>query len=152
MIPIARLMARGLAARDSGDRARVFRVAEIAGTTGAAIAAATAVLALPGWLSAAPAQILDTTSLGVIGLWLAAANLLAVRVQLVNRVLAILGVLAGMSWLLSALIMWVELITGGRGDVVPTLENLRILAGYVGSALYLVWALWLGISLLLRKR
>src|SRR5262249_50690346 len=41
MIPIARWMARGLAQRDSGDRARVISATEVAGVAGAAVAAAT---------------------------------------------------------------------------------------------------------------
>jgi hypothetical protein len=52
MVPIARWIASGLVVRDSGDRARVIRVAEIAGVAGAVIAAATAILALPHWLPA----------------------------------------------------------------------------------------------------
>jgi hypothetical protein len=152
MIPIARWMARGLAARDGGEQARVIRAAEIIGVTGVVVASATALLALPHWLPAVPAQIIDTSSLGVIGLWLIVSTVLAFRVRLFNRALAVLGVLAGASWLLAAFIMWAELITGVHGSLVPTLEALRILAGYVGSALYLIWAVWLGIWLLLRKR
>src|SRR5262249_45469771 len=64
MIPIARWMARGLAERDSGDRARVISATEIAGVAGAAVAAATALLALPHGLPAVSAQILDTSALG----------------------------------------------------------------------------------------
>jgi hypothetical protein len=152
MIPIARWMARGLASRDSGDRARVIRVAEIAGITGAAVAATTALLALPHWLPAVPAQVLDTSGLGLIGLWLLVVNALAFPARLVNRVLAAVGVFAGVSWLLAALVMWGELLIGAQGSLVSALENVRILAGYVGSALYLIWALWLGIWLLVRKR
>jgi hypothetical protein len=152
MISIARWMARGLAARDSGDRARVIRVVEIAGITGAAVAATTAVLALPGWLSAVPAQVLDTSGLGLIGLWLLVVNALAFFARLVNRVLAVVGVLAGVSWVLAALVMWGELLTAAQGSLVSALENGRILAGYVGSALYLIWVLWLGIWLLVCKR
>ncbi|HEV8192668.1 MAG TPA: hypothetical protein VGP82_14475 [Ktedonobacterales bacterium] len=152
MIPIVRWMAQGLAASGSGDRERVIHMAEIAGLAGAGVAAVTAILALPHWLPAVPAQVLATSSLGVIGLWLIVANALVFRVRLFNRVLAILGLLAGVCWLLAALTMWAELITGARGGIVPTLENVRILAGYVGSAFYLIWAVWLGIWLLVRKR
>jgi len=152
MIPIARWMARGLAARDGADRARVIRTTEIAGVAGAAVAAATAVLALPHWVPAVPAQMLDTSALGVIGLWLLVSNALAFRVRLFNRALAVLGVLVGVNWFLAAVIMWAELITGAQGGLVLTLEALRTLGGYVGSALYLIWAVWLGIWLLIRKR
>jgi hypothetical protein len=127
-------------------------VAEIAGLIGAGVAAATAIFAAPHWLPAVSAQILDTSALGVIGLWLILANGLAFRTRLFNRVLAALGLLAGLGWLLAAVIMWAELLTDARGSLVPALENLRILAGYVSSALYLIWAVWLGIWLLVRKR
>jgi hypothetical protein len=152
MIPIARWMARGLAAADSGDQSRIIRAAEIAGVAGAVVAAVTAILTLPHWLSAVPAQILDTSSLGVIGLWLVVSTALAFRTRLCNRMLAILGALTGVSWLLAAVIMWVELLAGNLGSLVPTLETLRTLAGYVGSLFYLIWAVWLGIWLLRRKR
>jgi hypothetical protein len=152
MIPIARWMARGLAEADSGDPSRIIRATEIAGVAGAAVAAATAILALPHWLAAVPAQILDTSALGVIGLWLIVANALALSARLYNRVLAVLGALAGVSWLLAALIMWVELIAGDLGNLVSALETFRALGGYVASAFYLIWAVWLGIWLLLRKR
>jgi hypothetical protein len=152
MLPAIRWIAQGLAARDRGDAVRVMRMAEIAGLTGAGVAAVTALLALPHWVPAVPAQILDTSALGVIGLWLLVANALAFRLRLFNRVLAALGVLAGLIWLLATLIMWAELLSGARGSLVPALENLRLLAGYVGSACYLIWTVWLGIWLLLRKR
>lgn len=152
MIPIARWTANGVGVHVTGDGAQVTRAAEIAGVTGAGVAAATAILALPHWLPAVAAQILDTSSLGVIGAWLLVSNGLAFRSQLFNLVLAVLGVLAGLGWLLAALIMWIDLITGGMGSLVAALENLRILTGYGGSAFYLLWALWLGIWLLVRKR
>jgi len=146
MVPVARWIASGLVARDSGERARIIRAVEIVGVAGAVIAAATAILALPHWLPAVPAQILNTTALGVIGLWLAVTNALAFRARLYNRVLAVIGVVAGMIWLLIALIMWTELLTG-----VATLETFRALGGYIAAAFYLIWALWLGIWLLVHK-
>jgi hypothetical protein len=152
MIPIVRWMAHGLAARDSGDQSRIIRATEIAGVAGAVVAAATAILALPHWLPAVPAQILDTSSLGVIGLWLAVSTAQAFRARLYNRALAVVGALAGVSWLLAAVIMWVELMAGNLGSLIATLETLRTLTGYVGSAFYLIWAVWLGIWLLIRKR
>jgi hypothetical protein len=152
MIPLISWMAQGLTTHHKEDVGRGIRVVEIAGLTGAGVAATTALLTLPHWLPAVPAQILDTSSLGVIGLWLIIVNTLAFRVQLLNRVLAVLGVVAGVSWLLAAVTMWAELMTGARGSIIPTLENLRTLAGYVGSACYLIWALWLGVWLLIRKR
>jgi len=152
MIPIIRWMAWGLAARETGDVSRVIRIAEIAGLAGAGVAAITALLALPRWLPAVPAQILDTSALGVIGLWLVVANTLALRVRLYNRVLAILGALAGVGWLLAAVTMWFELMAGNLGSLVSALELFRELGGFVASALYLIWAVWLGIWLLLRQR
>jgi hypothetical protein len=152
MIPIARWMARSLAERDNGEQSRIIRATEIAGVAGAGVAAATAILALPHWLPAVPAQILDTSSLGVIGLWLVVSTALALRTRLYNRVLAVVGALAGVGWLLAALIMWVELIASDLGSLTPTLETTRTLAGFAASAFYLIWAVWLGIWLLLRKR
>jgi len=84
MVPVARWIASGLVARDSGERARIIRAVEIACVAGAVIAATTAILALPHWLPAVPAQILNTSALGVIGLWLGAADVLAFRARLYN--------------------------------------------------------------------
>jgi hypothetical protein len=161
MIPIVRWVAAGLAARNISHGASgaegatgpgTARVAEIIGITGVLIAVATAVFALPHWLPAVSAQILDTSSLGVIGVWLLAANVLALGARLFNRVLAALGVLAGLGWLLAAVIMWVELTAGDLGGLTSTLEGARTIGGYLAEALYLIWALWLGIWLLVRKR
>ncbi len=155
MIPIVRWVAAGLAARDishGASGAGTAHVAEIIGITGVLIAVATAVFALPHWLPAVSAQILDTSSLGVIGVWLLAANVLALGARLFNRVLAVLGVLAGLGWLLAAVIMWVELTAGDLGGLTSTLEGVRTIGGYLAEALYLIWALWLGIWLLVRKR
>jgi hypothetical protein len=152
MIPTARWIAKGLAARKGGNGVRVIRAAAVIGVAGAVVAAATATFALPRWLPAVPAQILDTSSLGVIGLWLIIVNVLAFRVRLVNRVLAVLGALAGLSWLLAAVVMWAELTAGDLGSLISTLESLRTYGGYLAMLFYLVWALWLGIWLLARKR
>ncbi len=161
MIPIARWIAAGLAARDISHRASgvegangpgTARIVEIIGIAGVVVAVATAVFALPHWLPAVSAQILDTSSLGVIGVWLLASNVLALGARLFNRVLAVLGVLAGLGWLLAAVVMWVELTAGDLGSLTPTLEGVRTIGGYLAEALYLIWALWLGIWLLVRKR
>ncbi|HEX9413093.1 MAG TPA: hypothetical protein VF916_06275, partial [Ktedonobacterales bacterium] len=72
--------------------------------------------------------------------------------RLFNRVLAVLGVLAGLSWLLAAVVMWAELTAGDLGSLTSTLEGVRTFGGYLAEALYLIWALWLGIWLLVRKR
>jgi hypothetical protein len=155
MLPIVRWVAAGLAARDSSHGASgpgTARVAEIIGITGVLIAVATALFALPHWLPAVSAQILDTSSLGVIGVWLLAANVLALGARLFNPVLAVLGVLAGLGWLLAAVVMWVELTAGDLGSLTSTLEGVRTIGGYLAEALYLIWALWLGIWLLVRKR
>ncbi len=152
MIPVARWIANGAAARDLGDGARVARAAEVIGITGVLVAAAPAALALPRWLPAVPAQVLDTSSLGVIGLWLLLANALALRLRLFNRALAVLGALSGLSWLLAAVIMWAELAAGNLGTLIPTLEAIRMIGGYLAELFYLLWVLWLGIWLLVRKR
>jgi hypothetical protein len=152
MIPIARWIPHGQAVRESGDGGRLTPAAEIIGVTGAVVATATALVALPHWLPVVPAQILDTSSRGVIGLWLLVANVSAFRVRLFNRALAVLGFLAGLSWLLTAIVMWAELLTSAPGNLVPVQENVRTLTGYVGSAFYLIWGVWLGIWLLTRKR
>src|SRR5262249_24123015 len=154
MIPIGVWIANGSAPRAMGDRASgasgagVARAAEIIGIAGVLIAVASASLALPRWLPPVPAQELDTSSLRVIGLWLLVANALALRNRLFNRVLAVLGLLAGLGLLLAAVVMWAELTVGDLGGLVSTLENLRVFGGYLAEAFYLIWALWLGIWLL----
>ena len=152
MIPVARWITNGLAARTGGDEAGVTRVPEIIGVTGAIVAATTALSAAPHWLPAVPAQILDTSALGAIGLWLIMSNTFAIRARLYNRALAIIGALAGVSWLLAAVIMWIELIAGNLGSLVSAIETVRLLGGYLGAAFYLIWAVWLGVWLLIRKR
>lgn len=151
MLPVAMWLASGVAERASG-RAGLARIAQIVGFAGVLVAIATAILALPHWLSAVPAQMLETSSLGIIGLWLLLANGQAFGVRLINRVLAVIGAIAGLSLLLAAVIMWVELTFGDLGSLTSTFENIRLLGGYIGEALYLIWALWLGIWLLVRRK
>jgi hypothetical protein len=43
-------------------------------------------------------------------------------------------------------------MTGASGSAVSTLETFRTLGGYIASGLYLIWAVWLGVWLLVRKR
>lgn len=152
MIPIAMWIANSLAARTTNTSAQTARAAEYVGIAGALVAAATALLSLPRWLPAVPAQILETSMFAVIGVWLLIANVQSFGAHLYNRVLAIFGVLAGLCWLLSASIMWIELAIPNLGSAIPTLETLRMVGGYLAQAFYLVWALWLGIWLLVRKR
>src|SRR5690348_1332721 len=76
MIPIAMWMHRGVVERDADSGAALSRVAEIVGVVGMAVSAAIAILVLPHWLPAVPAQLLTTSALGVIGLWLLTANAL----------------------------------------------------------------------------
>jgi hypothetical protein len=161
MIPVIRWIAAGLAARNVGRGASAAseankpwaaRVGEIIGIMGMIIAVATALFAQPHWLPAVSAQILDTSALGVIGIWLLVADILALGARLFNRVLAVLGVFAGLGWLLAAVVMWAELTAGDLGSLTSTLEGMRTLGSYVAEALYLIWALWLGIWLLVRKR
>src|SRR5690348_7736740 len=109
MIPIAMWMHRGGVARHADSGATLSRVAEIIGIVGMAVSAVVAILVLPRWLPALQGQILATSALGAIGLWLLTANGLALRLRLFNRVLAALGALAGMGLLLSTIVMWVEL-------------------------------------------
>lgn len=151
MLPVAMWLAKGVADR-AGGSAGLARIAQMIGFAGVLVAIATVILALPRWLPAVPAQILETSSLGIIGLWLLLANGQAFGVRLINRVLAVFGAIAGLSLLLAAVIMWVELAFGDLGSLTPTLENIRMLGGYIGEALYLIWALWLGIWLLVRRK
>lgn len=152
MIPIAMWIHRGVVARDDGAGATLSLVAEIIGLVGMVVSAVIAILILPRWLPVVQGQILTTSALGVVGFWLIAANALALRLRLFNRVLAVLGALAGFGMLLSAVVMWVELSVGNLGSAVTTLENIRTFGVYLGEALYIIWALWLGIWLLVRKR
>lgn len=152
MIPIAVWIHRGVVARDAGTGATLSRAAEIIGIIGMTISAVIAVLMLPRWLPTVQGQVLTTSALGVIGLWLLVANVLALRLRLFNRVLTALGALAGLGLLVSAIVMWVELSAGNLGGAVSTLENVRMFGAYLGDALYIIWALWLGIWLLTRKR
>lgn len=151
MIPVAMWLANSTTSRAESS-AGAARTAELVGIVGVLVAVVTAMLALPQWLPAIPAQILDTSSLGVIGLWLLVANTLALRTRLFNRVLAVFGAIAGLGWFLAAVVMWVELTIGNLGSLIATLESVRTLGGYVGEALYIIWALWLGIWLLVRRK
>ena len=152
MIPVAMWIHSSVVARETGTGAALARAAEIIGIVGMAISAIVAILVLPRWIPTVQGQILTTSALGVIGLWLLVANILALRLRLFNRVLAALGALAGLGLLLSAVVMWVELGAGNLGGAVSTLEIIRMLGVYLGEALYIIWALWLGIWLLVRKR
>jgi hypothetical protein len=151
MIPVAVRLANGAAA-DNANMARTAEVAALAGILGS-LAATT--LAPLGLLTAVRAEILATSSLGVIGLWLILANALALRARLFTRVLTMLGalgILAGLGMLLAAVIMWIELTIGNLGGAVSVLESVRSVSGsYVGELLYLIWAVWLGIWLVRRK-
>lgn len=151
MIPVAIWLASGVTERAEGS-AGLARAAQIVGVAGILVAVVTAILALPQWLPAVPAQILETSSLGAIGLWLLVANGQAFGVRLINRVLAVFGAIAGLGLLLAAVVMWVELAFGNLGSLTSTLENLRMLGGYLGEAFYIIWALWLGIWLLVRRK
>lgn len=151
MIPVAIWLASGVTERAEGS-AGLARAAQIVGVVGILVAVVTAILALPQWLPAVPAQILETSSLGAIGLWLLVANGQAFGVRLINRVLAVFGAIAGLGLLLAAVVMWVELAFGNLGSLTSTLENLRMLGGYLGEAFYIIWALWLGIWLLVRRK
>jgi len=149
LIPAVQWMAHGLAARDRGNGSRV---AEFVGLAGVAVAVTTAAVALPQWLSPVPAQILSTSALGAIGLWLVLANAASFRTRLINRALAVFGIISGLAWLIAAIVMWVELVSGDLGGLTQALEGIRSLGSYVALAMYLIWALWLGIWLLVRKR
>jgi hypothetical protein len=149
LIPAIQWMARRLAAHDTVNGSRG---AEFVGLAGVAVAVATAALALPRWLSPVPAQILTTSALGVIGLWFVLANGASFRTRLINRALAVIGVLGGLAWLVVAIVMWIELVSGDLGGLTQALEGIRSIGDYVALAMYLIWALWLGIWLLVRKR
>lgn len=152
MIPIAIWINSGVVARDTGSGATLSRVAVLVTIVGIVVSVVVAILLLPRWIPAVQAQIVTTSALGAIGIWLLLANLLALRLRLFNRVLAALGMLAGLGMLLSAVVMWVELSAGNLGGAVSILETVRVLGVYLGEALYIIWALWLGIWLLVRRR
>jgi hypothetical protein len=152
MIPIAVWLHSSIIARSSGTGVALSRVAELVGLCGMSVAAAVAILTLPRWMPAVQAQILTTSALGLIGIWLLTANALALSVRLLLRVLGVLGAFAGLTLLLSAVVMWIELGVGNLGGLVSIFESLRTLGGYLGEAFYIIWALWLGIWLLVRKR
>jgi hypothetical protein len=152
MIPVANWLANGQRGHDGGTGSGVARAVSIVGIAGVVAVSAAAVGATLGLLSAVPATILDTSARGVVGLWLLVANGLALRARRFNRVLALLGALAGVGWLVGALSMWVELTAGNPGGLLATLETTRQTGGALAEAGYLIWALWLGIRLLLRRK
>jgi hypothetical protein len=146
MIPVA----IWLGDREAVDGTAVARAAEWIGIAGMIGGVLGGVLLLEHWMSASVAQIIQTTSLGAVGLWLILANVLAFRGRLFNRVLAVFGVLAGLGWLTPALIMWIELVVGDLGGLTPTLEAIRANAQLL-EIMYLIWAIWLGIWLVRRQ-
>jgi hypothetical protein len=155
MIPVVRWLANGQAsgqtARDDGAGPGAARFVSIVGTVGVVAVSAAAVGATLGWLPVVPAAILDTSARGIVGLWLLVANGLALRARRFNRVLAVIGALAGLCWLVGALGMWLELAVGAPGSLLATLETIRQFGGGLAEPGYLIWALWLGIWLLLRR-
>jgi hypothetical protein len=88
----------------------------------------------------------------VIGLWLVLANAAGFRTRLINRALAVFGMFGGLAWLVAAIVMWIERFGGDLGSLTQALEGIRSIGGYGALAMYLLWALWFGIWLLVRKR
>ncbi|HET8906032.1 MAG TPA: DUF4386 family protein [Ktedonobacterales bacterium] len=146
MIPVA----VWLGDREAAAGAGIARAAEWIGIAGMLGGVAGGTLLLEHWMSGNVAQIIQTTSLGAVGVWLVVANALAFRGRLINRVLAVLGIAAGVGWLVPALIMWVEVSVGDPGGATPTLEAIRVSAEFF-EIFYLIWAIWLGIWLIRRK-
>jgi hypothetical protein len=147
MIPVAIWFGNHESAAGSG----VARVAEWIGIAGMIGGIVGSVLLVEHWMTGTAPQILETTSLGAVGLWLILANALAFSGRLINRVLAVIGIIAGIGWLVPALTMWVELAAGDLGSFTSTLEAIRNNSQFLELA-YLIWAIWLGISLIRRKR
>jgi len=145
MIPIAVWLSR-VAASAPG----VARAAALVGIAGVLGSVAKAFLVMPHALPMVSAQILETSAFGAIGLWLIVACLIAPLNSSLGRALAILGVVAGLGWLLPAVIMWAELALGALGDLTPVLEAIRTIAGILAELLYTIWALWLGVRLMRR--
>ncbi|HEV2238489.1 MAG TPA: hypothetical protein VGR57_17660 [Ktedonobacterales bacterium] len=153
MIPVARWLADGQPAHDGGTALGAARGMAGVGIAGMGAVSAAAVVATLGLLPVVPAAILDTSARGVVGLWLLVANAQALGARRFNRALAVVGALAGLSWLLAALAMWLELAIGAPGSLLTTLETIRHAGGDFFAELgYLLWALWLGIWLLLRRK
>jgi hypothetical protein len=145
MIPIAVWLSR-VAASAPG----VARAAALVGVAGVLGSVAKALLVMPHALPMVSAQILETSAFGAIGLWLIVACLIAPLNSSLGRALAILGVVAGLGWLLPAVIMWAELALGALGDLTPVLEAIRTIGGILAELLYTIWALWLGVRLVRR--
>jgi hypothetical protein len=146
MIPIAMWLARSAAANQAGVAVAVG-VIGVAGVLGSI---AKALLVMPNAIPAVPAQILETSALGAIGLWLIVADPLALRSRSLGSALAILGIVAGLGWFLPAAIMWLDLTLGDLGSLTPVLEAIRTIGGMLAELLYTIWALWLGVRLVRR--
>lgn len=108
------------------------------------------VTALPNVLFAVTEQIIATTMLGAMGLWLILAGALGRSRDALGRALAVMGVIIGLGWLLPALIMYLDLAVGAVGGLTAVLEGIRNYGGYLSQLLYTIWAIWLGIRLLRR--
>lgn len=146
MIPVAVWLVRGAPVRLAG----VAVAAGVVGIAGVLGSVAKALLVMPHALPMVPAQILETSALGAIGLWLLVADPLALRSRSLSRALAILGIVAGLGWLLPAMIMWLDLTLGDLGGLTPVLEAIRTFGGMLAELLYTIWALWLGVRLVRR--
>jgi hypothetical protein len=121
--------------------------------TGAIVGVAATVLvtALPNALFAVTEQIIATTALGAVGVWLILAGVLGRSRDALGRALAAMGMIIGLGWLLPALIMYLDLAVGAVGGLTVVLEGIRGYGGDLSQLLYTIWAIWLGIRLLRRS-
>ncbi len=145
MIPVAVWLSRSAASAPG-----VARAAALVGIAGVLGSVAKALLVMLHALPMVSAQILETSALGAIGLWLLVADPLALRSRSLSRALAILGVVAGLGWFLPAAIMWLDLTLGDLGGLTPALEAIRMIGGILAELVYIIWALWLGVRLVRR--
>lgn len=132
----------------STGRANVSRPSGIAlgvGLVGAAIAAVGSLIVLlhvTGWFLAG---LVTTFGYSLIGIWLLATNIAALRTVAFPRRLAYLGVIAGGVSAIGLLALPGILARSNASASAPSFLSVSMYAGGFGwSILYTIWCLWLG--------